>query len=225
VALDWVRAKTGESLKKQVQNFAGQYFGSFLVPMRTLGDAYSAIDQKENVMRDYRESPLVAPALLNLPKFSQIVPEKPSPVKSGPVMRGEPVKVMGIEVPAGIFRQLTGLSKRTKTKVEREIDSIGMEWTSVTPRTGVTQADRYISKYMAPRVEKLVPKFIESNNYQRLSKPMKRVALSRVFSEIRKEANKEFALRHGALALKVALERQRADIKEELKNRGVIKEQ
>jgi hypothetical protein len=136
--------------------------------------------------------------------------------------RGEPIKVLGKDVPAGIFRQLTGITKRNKSIVEKEIDSIGMGWQSIVPKTGIPRADRIIAGYMGKRSELLIPKLISIDKYKELSDPMKRVALAQAFKEIRASANKEFALRYPQIALEVAIKRQRADIKEELKNRNLI---
>lgn len=215
VALDWLRAKTGESFKKQVQNFAGQYIASFTTPMRTVTDVYSAFDEKENISRDYREQPMISPTILNIPKASQMVPEKPSPVKSGSVKRGETVA----GIPAGLFRQMTGLTRRTKTVVEREIDKIGLEWTSVAPRTGIPEADRVMSRHMGPMVERTIGRFVKEDRYKKLPDHLKRIALGAMFQEIKNEARKKMAISNPRLAIKTRIKGLSADIEKELKER------
>jgi len=178
VITDWLRAETGESFMKQVQNFAGQFLSGYTVPLRTAKDVYSAIDPKERKYRDYRESPLIAPTMLNLPKVSQMVPEKPSPT-------GETKDKAWWE---GLLRQMTGLTVKNKNSVQKEIDTIGLRWSSVAPRTGIPRADRMISAEMAPIVERQIPALINKDVYKSRSNEVKQILLSNEFGKIRAAA-------------------------------------
>jgi hypothetical protein len=212
VATDWLRAKTGESLKRQAMNFFGQHLAGYTTPSRSISDFYGALDPEESVYRDYRESPLIGPTLLNLPRLSQYVPEKPSPVKSGRIRKGENVKIGKATIPAGVFRQLTGFSTRTKTLVEKEIDKRGVEWGSIVPKTGIPEADRKMSRYMAPVVEALAPRLIKDNdNYGKLSEEGKRIALVEMFKLAKEQARRELAVNDPALALRVRVKSKSRD--------------
>ena len=210
VALDWIRARTGEGLRKQVMNFAGQYTASFGTPFRTLSDFYAGIDPEEAFYRDYRESPFIAPFLLNFPKISQRVPAKYSPTKRGRIVKGEPIA----DIPSGIFRQVTGVSFRTKTAIEREVDRVGLDWTRVIPRTGVPHADREISKRMGYLVEKVGPLLVRDNaNYAKLSEPAKRIALAEMFKWAREQARRDLAVDNPKLALEISIEGMSGDLR------------
>ena len=180
---------------------------------------YSGLDPEEALYRDYKQSPLLAPFLLNLPKLSQLVPEKPSPVKTERLYKGEPVQIMGRKIPAGIFRQVTGLSKRTKTLMEREVDSLGLSWTRIIPRTGVPEADRKLSRYMAPIVERFGPMIIKTPNYKKLSIAGKRIALAELFKDAREQARKRLTVEDPRLALKTSIRGMAKDIQTVLKEK------
>jgi len=208
VVADWLRAGSGETLKKQVKNFVGQYLSGFTVPLRTASDIYSATDKEEQIYRDYRDSPFIAPTLLNLPKLSQLVPERKSSLKTARMRKGEPIA----GIPPGVFRQATGLTVRTKTQVEKEIDQIGLPWTAVSPRTGIPEADRRMSEYMAPIVEKLAPAIMRSESYKAASIPLKRLIIAEgVFKPAKRQAKAQLAKSNPDLAIEVGVKGLSAD--------------
>lgn len=217
VALDWIRGKDNQDTKKKIANFVGQYGSSFFTPVRTASDFYAGIDPEEAKVRDYREDSLIAPILLNFPKYSQMVPEKPSPLKRAQPVKGEPVELFGKKIPAGVFRQLTGFSSRVKTVVEKEIDEVGLPWKSVLPATGIAAADRAVSRKMAPKVEDRIPLLTNTKMYKDLPVNLKRLALSEAFRSIRDEAKHELMIENPSLYLRMVLQKQRGDIKKELK--------
>ncbi len=195
VITDWLRAETGESFMKQVQNFAGQFLSGYTVPLRTAKDVYSAFDPEENKYRDYRESPLIAPTMLNLPKVSQMVPEKPSPTG----------KVEDKAWWQGLLRQMTGLTVKDKNSVQKEIDKIGLRWSSVAPRTGIARADRMISAEMAPIVERQIPALINKDVYKSRSNEVKQILLSDEFGRIRAAATQSVSRKFPELGREIKL--------------------
>ncbi len=206
VALDAIRAKTGDSLKKQVKNFVGQHIASWLTPVRQFSDFYSGVDDEENIMRDWRQDPLIAPIVLNLPKYSQMVPEKKSMTSIERMKKGEDVTVVGKKIPAGLFRQLSGVTIRTKNIVEQEIDKTGFNYIRALPKTGDAEADRRMSEYMAPIVEKLSDEIITKNKrYRSFSIEAKREVLGAIFSYSKEIARKKLSVKNPELALRVKL--------------------
>lgn len=217
VALDWLRASSAESFQKQVTGYVGQYLASFTVPGRTLKDFYSTFDPEENIYRDYKENPLLAPTLLNFPKVSQLVPEVQSPVKSERLRSGVPTEIAGMKFGADAIRQMTGISKRVKTQVEQEIGKIGLEWNSITPRTGIPRADRMLSLFMGKEVEKEFPTLIESEAYKRMPIEAKRIYLKEYFGQKRRQAQKELIVSDPQLYAQSFWQRQNSDMQELIK--------
>lgn len=207
VAADWVRGKTGEELEKQIKNFAGQYFASFFTPARTLSDFYGAVDKEENVVRDPRSNSLLAPIMMTLPKISQEVPEQRSATKIGRMQKAEDIA----GVPGGIMRQFTGISKRTKNAIEREIDTLGIEYSRISPRTKSDKADRLIKSYMAPYIQLVSPKLLESSGYKNADIEVKKLMLIGMFSEARNKARIKLSQTHPDLEIKIQVENMGAE--------------
>lgn len=213
VFVDWLRATTPEGLQKQLSNFWGQHIGSWFTPARTIKDFYSGIDPDEAIYRDWRESPILASIMSNLPKISQMVPEKPSSLKTEK-QKTEDVKIGDMTISGGIYRQLTGLTKKTKTLVEREVDRVRLPWINTVPKTGIPRADRGISREMAPIVEKLLPAIINRKQYQGLTPEGQRLVLKQIFAEIKSQAKRQWALKNPQLAMQVAINSQDRDIQQ-----------
>jgi len=214
VAIDWLRGRDFEGFRKGVGKFFGQYLGSWTVPARQLSDIYAAHDPEENIVRDIADHPIAGPALLNLPKVSQLLPEKHSPVKTDRLIKAESADVAGVEVPGTLFRQLTGISFRTKKAIEREIDRTHFDWSSITPKTGVPKADRFLSKYMGQIVERIGPTVSNNENYKASVPYIKREFLRAMFLDARREAGKRLLSENPELAIHIGLKRLRKDLRE-----------
>ena len=213
VVMDWIRAQSGESLEKQMKNFVGQYAASFFTPARSLSDFYQTVNKEEGISRDTKQSPFIAPLLANLPHYSQMLPERPSLFTTERSYRGDPIKIFGKEMPAGVFRQMTGLSQRTKTVVQKEVDSLNVKYSSLYPTTGNPRANRLMVKYMAPLIEKAGPRLIKNYMYKRLSNEGKKIALSQLFSEAKEEASKQLARSHPSISLDLSIKRLGGDVR------------
>lgn len=203
---DILRGKKMEDAVGVLSRLAGEYIGSFTVPFKTIKDLYSVVDPKEKIIRERRELPIISPAVSNIPLLSQKLPEAISPVKEKPIESERPV-----------LRQLTGLSVKTKTLIESEIDRLGMDKTRIYPKTGIPKADREISRYMGPIIEKIAPLLLENSQYQEAPEPMKRILLAELFGEVREEARKRLEEKIPELALQIKYEGLQGDVKELLK--------
>jgi len=224
VLTDWMRSKDVETSKKNIQNFIGQYAGSFAVPARTPKDIVAGIDENEAIIRDTRDNPVIAPFINNLPFISQILPEKVSPLKTGKMKTETPV-----------LRQLTGISLRTKTIIEKESDRLQMDFNQIMPSTGVPAADRIIAKNMAPNVEKFLPVIMNRKEYKDASLPAQKIIFNESLKEIRQMANKQLMLQNPSLGIQIYFEGMSKDMLELLliilypgsqdllKQRGIIK--
>jgi hypothetical protein len=223
-ALDWFRSRSSEKLEQQAKNFMGQYIASFLTPTRQFSDFYSGFDEEEAIFRDYKESPVLGPLLMNLPKYSQLVPEKPSPVKMGRARRGEPIKLGRVKIPAGWWRQFTGLSIRTKTVVERELDKIGMDWRRILPPSGIPAKDRAIAREMGPQAEMFLPFIINNENYKKLPVEFKRDLLAGIFGKWREAATKKVGIKRFDLILMDFIRKQKESLRKQLEKQPKIQE-
>jgi hypothetical protein len=209
VLTDLLRTDKPESSKEVLQRFAGEYAGSFTVPMRTLKDFYAAIDPEEARYRDVREHPLIGPTAGNIPGLSQELPERPSP------LRAEPGRT---EYP--LLRQLAGLSIRTKNALEKEVDRIGFDRARIYPRTGIPEADNLISGVMGPISENVLPKIFESRAYKKETPEMQRVVLAETFKEIRKSASDQIKAQNPDLAAMMRVEGMSDDLKAVLEQKN-----
>jgi hypothetical protein len=211
---DWLRARSGESARKQIANFVGQHVGSWVTPSRTLSDFYSGIDEEEGIVRDWKQNPLIAPVLANIPEYSQMLPEQVSPLTTKRLYKGEPIG----KFPAGWFRQLTGISIKNKNIIQQEVDAIGLDYNSYTPKTGIPEADRFMKRRMGPMVEAVIPKIITGkpikigkeiiqSQYPDMSLYQKREILTRVFQKIKSQARREMDYIRPDLGLKQKINR------------------
>ncbi len=175
---DAVRNKDVVGAYNVLKRIAGEYMGSFTVPLRTVKDVVAQFDEEERIIRDRREHPLIGPSLVNIPFLSRALPRAYSPLKGGE-----------LKTEAPLLRQLTGLSPREKTIVESEASRLGLGYQG--SKTGVPELDRAVNRHMGEMVEALLPEVIRSPEYQSLSREEKRVVLEEILSEIRRMAREK----------------------------------
>jgi hypothetical protein len=137
------------------------------------------------------------------------LPEAVSPLKSETPRTESP-----------LLRQTTGLSEKTKTMIEAEVDNLGIEFSSIYPRTGMPKADREISRSMGPVIEQLAPKVIDHENYQKLSEPMKRMVWAEIFSKARMAGREKLKETDPNLYRQIKYEGLKDDMKQILESRG-----
>ena len=200
--VDFIRS--GESLKDTkniVLNFVGQYAGSFFTTFRAGRDIFDVFDPQEGIFRSTRETPLFGPVMNSIPKISQLLPESKSPILPGirktPDIRG---------VPGGLAKQLTGFTIKQKTPIMRELDSIQFPRKRLFSRTGIPEADNKIAALMAPNVEAIGNRMIQSPGYQTLSKPAKKILWQALLQWQRGEATERLKLLDPKLGLRLIIE-------------------
>jgi len=203
VLTDVLRTQDIESAQKLFSGMAGQYLGSFTVPFRTFQDMYASVHPESAIIRDTKGHELTGPAIRNIPVVSEMLPEQVSPIK---------VESPKAEYP--LTRQLTGLSKGTKTLMEREVDDLNILPTRIYPRTGSPEADRAISKRMGPIIETLAPNVINNPNYKRMDEPRKRIVLGKIFAQARQRARLQVIREDPKLAREIKIESLSKDMQE-----------
>lgn len=212
VLTDVFRGKNIADTAKLLSKLMGAYIGGFTVPARPIKDIYSTIDPQEALYRDVRENLLLGPAMQNIPKLSQIMPEARSPLRVGP-----------LRTPVPMLRQFTGLSVQVRNALEQEIDKIQLDWRTVYPSTGNPEVDRLMSEYMAPVLEKAFPLLKQKfPDYTQLDNTTKRVIMGQLFKEVKAEARKILIAARPELALQVKIEMLPRDIRKIIKERGLL---
>ena len=211
IVTDIIREKKLEHAMDIFKRFAGEYLGSFSVPARTFQDIYSSIEPQSTYYRDVRDTPITGPLLRNIPIASETLPEMISPVKR---------EIPKVEYP--VLKQFTGLSLKTKTLIEKEIDKLAIDTSRIYPRTGIPEGDRELSRKMGPIIEKVTPKILDNPNYKKFSEAKKRVIITELFKEAKKEARQKLAIENPKLFLQIRSEGIKEDIKEILEERGIL---
>jgi len=131
VLIDVLRNKKQETALKLIKEFAGQWLGGYTVPFRTIKDFWSTVEKREAEVQYTREKPTLGPLISNLPYSYKVLPQAPRLTREEGYKREEPAK-----------RQITGLTVKTKTPFEQEIDRLGIE--NLWPRTGNAKLDRMV---------------------------------------------------------------------------------
>lgn len=212
VLTDIMRGKSADTVKNALGRLGGEYIGSFSTPARTIKDLYSAVDPDEAIIRDVRDRELVGPTMRNISILSQSLPEAKTPLKT---------ESMKTETP--VLRQLTGLSARTKTLIESEVQQIDLDSSSIYPRTGEPEGDRKVSGFMAPIIEKTAPFLVNRTGYAKLDNPTKRLIMKQYFKEVKEAARMELLKQEPQLALKIKVEQLSDDERALLKKAGVMR--
>lgn len=224
VAVDLLREGSLDRKAQLIGDALSQYMGGFTVPFTTIKDVVAGTsDPEEAVMRDTRTPDFtksvggipvsVAPMMRNVPGLSQKLPPFVSPLKSGKIRQEEP-----------LFRQFTGISRRTKTPTETEVDRLAIESARINPTSGIPELDRLVATGMGPVVEQVLPRLIASPEYQRLkSKPAtQRLIVNGALREIRKLALRAAKDARPDLAQAAALKGLDNDLKDILREEGVL---
>lgn len=175
-----------DNLKKAIAQFAGEFLGGFSVPFRTLKDFVAFFSEEEKVYRYTKEQPVTGPFLANIPGLQRMLP--PAPL----ITRAEPSQA---EYPA--TRQLTGLTIRTKTPLEAELDRLGIDTYDLLPKTG----DPYIDRLITAETGKVIARIsgiVTNPKYRKLSDPDKAELLKSIFRDVKKETKERVLREHAA---------------------------
>jgi len=232
VIADLVRpGMTTEGASKIIKRFLGELIGSFTVPFRQFKDFADAIPPEETVFRDSTRDPILAPYMEKLPIFDSIITER----ITAPTLKNIPfisqkmeeriiptrvskakqprINVFGLEIPASVFRQLTGFTIFEKNIIEQELDKINFPRFTIRARTGIPEADNELARIMIPSVFNNIPKLIKTFSYKSLTVSQKRHVMRIVFQQIREEARKQLVIENPFLMNKVRINQRSRDEK------------
>jgi len=173
VMVDLLRTESLDSMQKILKTFAGQYLGGFTVPLRTIKDVTG-----ETTVLNTSESPVLGPALSNIP----VVGEKLLHPQSS-ITRGRAIKREETEL-----RQATGLSIKTKTPLEQEIDRLNMQ--HLAPRTGDATLDRLLTEQAGPLVNMFGTSLIQKPAYRIADDETRKYMLRETLSKIKEGTRK-----------------------------------
>lgn len=149
---------------QQGLRIAGDILGSFFVPLRTLKDIFNdqrSVDRQANNMTRAFGS-----TLGNIPFAAEFLdlPEIVKPTTGEPTTAREPVDVFGVQIPAGVLRQL-GVSTIEKDEVERALNELGIELfgpggiapgTDVARETPLRSEARVIARVLDQRIAQIM---------------------------------------------------------------------
>ncbi len=211
VFTDLIRGKKMDLAVDTLSKLGGEILGSFSVPFRTPKDIISGFDKKEGKIRDTSGEGILAPTMRNIPFLSQTLPEAKSPVTTKP-----------LETEYPIVRQTTGLSIKTKSIMDKEIDRLNIDRGTLYAKSGLPEVDRMISGKMAPIVEKYGEKIINSPVYKNLSPTMQEAFLTqKLIKPARELAKKELIKENPQLGIILKYEGQPDLMKRLLKEYGI----
>lgn len=199
--------KNPDALKQKIQEFAGEFLGGFSVPARTFRDLLSAILPEEATVRSTKEAPLTGPFVSNLPGADRSLPPQPSITRPGMVERED-----------AALGQVTGLSGKTKTFLEAELDRVGLAFYDIRPKTGDPTIDRLITSHIGPAANKVGQLLAKSPQYQAMDDDQKAEILREAYNRLRAAARDVATSRQaGEIAGAIAKRLQGLSTKDRLK--------
>ena len=166
VMIDAMRGYDGKASIETINSFLGDWLGRFTVPLRTVKDIQQSIMGTEESLEprsDIQGGNLIGPTISNLPFAERMLTQRASPIHEGP-MKSEPVTILGMELPAGIARQTLGVTVRKKNQIEAEVDRLGISYGAFSFKTGLKEADRYLSRYIAPKLLRETSAMMNTNS-------------------------------------------------------------
>ncbi len=170
-----LRRTSADTAWKTMKDIIGSYIGRLTVPLRTAKDISGAMGNEEDLAYPTtREAPWTAPTTANLPQ--SWVPESMRQPAMRTIISREPTKS---ESP--LLRQLTGISRTTKTPIKQEIDRLGI--TNIEPSTGDPTLDRLITEKAGKVLEPKLNALVKSPFYQRSSDDQKEAEIKKVISQ------------------------------------------
>ena len=169
--LDMLRGQKPKTMAETIKVVAGEWMGRATVPFRTVKDL-----TQETVSLNTRENPFIGPLLSNVPYVGgKVLNPQPDMMKGGYMEREEPRK-----------RQLTGLTTKTKTPAQKEIDRMNVE--GVYPRTGDPSLDRLMAEEMSKGMGERLDKLVSSPNYAKADDDTRKFMIGKVVSLYRQLA-------------------------------------
>ena len=174
VLVDVLRSDSFENSARLLKEFAGNWWGAFSVPFRTISDALGQFIPEEATSRSTREAPLTAPFISAIPGLSRKLPPAPRLTRPEPYMREMP-----------LLRQFTGLTVKTKTPFESEIDRLNVR--HLFPRTGDKTLDRLLVEEIGKEFGDLGESLMQTQAYQNASDEERKQMIKDTLSLKKKE--------------------------------------
>lgn len=219
VIVDIVRSNDAEGVVKNVKDFMGQYISGFTVPFRTVKDFIAQYDPSEGAYKDTSEAPILGPALENIPYATKDFPTSPRATRPEPFSKEDP-----------LIRQLTGMTLKTKTPLEREIDRLGVPYTTLYPKTGYDKMDRAITRKVGAVMDVVGNAIVEQDFYKKMGDYDKTELLKNIYSAEKSDIKKEVIQNNAAqIAAGIYAEIKNMDMEDrrkffdKLKNKGLMK--
>jgi hypothetical protein len=227
-ALRYKGPTTGEKIKEMLAEFFGAgYVAAPTLPIKQIKDLSTIVGGDEtirDVKQDTAAGRLVAPAMRNIPGLSEQLRPARSPLKAGTLKQSEGF----FGLPGDASTQLFGLRGKNKTIVEKEVDKLGIDFSTYMPRTGIAEANNYLAGKVGKEASVYIPELMKSRipvsslfpffkkradygfnanvPYNKLSKAGKKIALREIFKLLKKRARNEMKRRQPELAQRVAIE-------------------
>jgi len=227
-ALRFKGPTTGEKIKEMFAEFFGAgYIAAPTLPIKQIKDLSTIVggDQTiRDVKQDTAAGMLLAPAMRNIPGLSEQLRPARSPLKAGTLQQSEGF----FGLPGDASTQLFGIRGKNKTIVEKEVDKLGVDFSTYMPRTGIAEANNYLAGLVGKDASVYIPAVIKSSTpvsslfpffkkhsnlgfnadvpYNKLSKAGKKIALREIFKLLKKKARNQMKMLQPGLAQRVAVE-------------------
>lgn len=149
----WDSDNLGDASKRLLADTIANFVGGYSVPLKTVKDIIASVDPTQATLQSTRVDleaggwkTMARPFLANVPYGNVIgnaiggpgtVVPSTSPTRTGPIRAENPAT-----------RQFTGLSYKTKTPIEREVDRLAMR-SDLAIRSGTPEIDRLTSREIA----------------------------------------------------------------------------
>jgi len=190
VFIDALRASSGDTATKMGKRFLGEFLGGYTVGVRSVKDFLTIVNPREKMVGATREKPVTGPILENIPKetteaFGYKLPEAERITRPGGYEREKPV-----------VRQLTGLTFKLKTDVEKTLDKYGIR--HLHPKTGDAVLDRKITKVINPMMNEELTKLIELPQFKEESERGKKAMVRKIVSDIKHGSVNTIGVEHYA---------------------------
>lgn len=159
---------------------AGNYLASFLVPMLMARDLAATFSEEERKIRDIRGNEITGSARRMIPGLARTLPAAPAVTRKGSAMISTP-----------LLSQLTGLSVKRETPVERELFRLGIHMGQIRPpSSGVPEVDRRAAELMGERLPDVLYSRITSQSYRAKDDAQKADIVLRILDGLRNDAAK-----------------------------------
>lgn len=158
-------------------SMAGQFVGRLSSPLGAVNDIVGQFSPEDAVARIPQEGTpenhsafheLADPTIANIPGLRRVIPEKIDALTGQPVGSVDP-----------LARQLGGITKRVRNRVQQELQATGLSYSQAVPRqTGDRQFDNEVNRQYAQILNEYFPAILEDETYQTLTPELKRDVLA-----------------------------------------------